>query len=64
MEKGLPFDLFSFMNWKYSYLLTYAVLIVIISLISILPFYFWERHRAKTTDPQFEIIMNVLKEEF
>ena len=64
MENGLPFDLFSFMNWKYSYLLTYTVLIVIISLISILPFYFWERHRAKTTDPQFEIIMNVLKEEF
>lgn len=61
MENGLPFDLFSFMNWKYSYLLDYAILVTIIALISILPYYFYERAKKKKNDETFEIIMNAIK---
>lgn len=61
MENGLPFDLFSFMNWNYSYLLDYAILVIVISLISILPFYVYERRQRKQTDKSFELIMDVVK---
>jgi len=63
MENGLPFDLFAFMNWKYSYWFTYIILIGVIAAVSILPFYFYERHKKKHQDENFEIIMNAIKSE-
>ena len=61
MENGLPFDLFSFMNWQYSYLLTYAVLVFVIAVISITPFYVYEKIKKKNSDKNFEIIMGAIK---
>ncbi len=61
MENGLPFDLFSFMNWNYSYLLDYAILVIVISLLSILPFYVHEKRHQKQGDKSFELIMDVVK---
>ena len=61
MQNGLPFDLFAFLNWEYSYTLTYVVLVAIISAISILPFYFYEKHQKKNKDINFEIIMKAIK---
>ena len=61
MSNGLPFDLFAFLNWYYSYLFTYAVRVGVISAISILPFYFYERHKRKHSDKNFEIIMHAIK---
>lgn len=61
MENGLPFDLFAFMNWDYSYLLTYAVLVFVIALISITPFYIYEKIKEKKTDKNFALIMQTIK---
>ena len=62
MENGLPFDLFAFLNWKYSYTLTYVVLVGIIALVSILPFYIYEKiKKKKTEDPAFDLIIKTLK---
>lgn len=61
MENGLPFDLFNFLNWQYSYTLTYVVLVTVIALISIFPFYIYERGHKKNQDKSFDIIMSVLK---
>lgn len=61
MENGLPFDLFSFMNWEYSYLLTYVVLVGIIAFLSITPFYIFEKIKKKNDDKSFSIIMKTLK---
>ena len=63
MENGLPFDLFSFLNWEYSYTLTYVVLVAVIAIISISPFYIYERLNKKKEDKSFEIIMNAIKSE-
>ncbi len=64
MENGLPFDLFAFLNWDYSYVFTYAVLIFVIFLVSYIPFYIYERHaKKKNADRSFEIIMKTLKNE-
>lgn len=63
MENGLPFDLFGFMNWQYSYLLTYLILIIVIALLSITPFYLYERHQKKTEDKAYNIIMHAIKSE-
>ncbi len=60
-KNGLPFDLFSFLNWDYSYLLTYLVLIAILSFFAIFPFYLYEKHKEKSKDKSFEIIMKTLK---
>ncbi|MBP3431795.1 MAG: YwaF family protein [Clostridia bacterium] len=61
MQNGLPFDLFAFMNWEFSYLLTYAVLVGVIALVSILPFYIYEKIKNKKKDKSFEIIMTAIK---
>lgn len=63
MSNGLPFDLFKFMNWKYSYLLTYAVLITIISFVTITPFAIYDKHKQKQSeaDKEFDIIMTAIK---
>lgn len=61
MSNGLPFDLFAFLNWDYSYLLTYAVLIGIISLVAILPFYIYERNKKAKVDTNFDLIMKAIK---
>lgn len=61
MKNGLPFDLFAFLNWQYSYTLTYVVLVAVISVISISPFYIYERLQKKKVDKSFEIIMHTIK---
>lgn len=63
MENGLPFDIFAFMNWRYSYLLDYAILVSVIAVVSILPFYIYDKVKKKKSDKSFEIIMNVVKSE-
>ena len=63
MENGLPFDIFAFMNWEYSYLLDYAILVTIIALVSILPFYIYDKVKKKKEDKSFEIIMKTIKSE-
>lgn len=61
MSNGLPFDLFKFTGWKYSYLLTYVVLIIVLSLLTIPPFAVYEKYKQKHQDKQFDIIMNAIK---
>lgn len=61
MGNGLPFDLFAFINWDYSYLLTYAVLVLIIAIISISPFYIYEKIKKKNKDNSFEIMLKTIK---
>ena len=64
MSNGLPFDLFAFLNWDYSYTLTYAVLVGVISLVAILPFYIYERNKKSKEDTSFDLIMKVVKSPF
>ena len=62
MKNGLPFDLFAFMNWDYSYIFTYAVLILIIFLVSYIPFLIYEKKQKKKSQDNFELIMSIIKE--
>ena len=62
MENGLPFDLFAFMNWQYSYLLDYALLVAVIALVSILPFYVASKVKDKRENKSFNIIMKTIKD--
>lgn len=61
MKNGLPFDLFKFLNWKYSYLIDYALLVTVITLISILPFVIRDKIE-KENKTSFDIIMNTLQD--
>lgn len=57
MENGLPFNLFP----GHSHLYTYTILVLVIALISITPFYVYEKIKKRKTDQNFEIIMNAVK---
>ena len=60
MENGLPFNLFG----DASHLYTYAVLLAIIAIITITPFYLYEYVKKKKEDKSFAIIMKTLKSDF
>lgn len=62
MENGLPFDIFAFLNWEYSYLLDYVILVGVIALVSIMPFYIIDKVKMKKEDKSFNIIMNCLRD--
>ncbi|MBE7076198.1 MAG: hypothetical protein E7375_03970 [Clostridiales bacterium] len=57
MENGLPFNLFP----GHSHLYTYAILVILIAIVSISPFYIYEKFKKKKEDKAFEIIMSTLK---
>lgn len=61
MKNGLPFDLFSFLNWKYSYLIDYALLVGVITAISILPFVIRDKLQQKNKT-SFDIIMSTIQD--
>jgi len=57
MENGLPFNLFP----NHSHLFTYAILLLVIAIITITPFYVYEHIKKKREDKSFKIIMKTLK---
>lgn len=57
MENGLPFNLFP----GHSHLFTYAILVLIISIITITPFLVYEKLTKKKEDKSFALIMKTLK---
>ena len=60
MKNGLPFNLFP----GHHHIFTYFVLVAILSVVAILPFYIFEKLKSKKKDESFEIVMKVLKERF
>lgn len=57
MENGLPFNLFP----NHSHIWTYAILILILSIITISPFMIYDQLKKKNEDKSFEIIMKAIK---